>query len=66
MVYRSSSSGRKRGGSCQEEEWEVPDLRAKLKEAEDRRIRAEEELKNLQVCRNMHAYIHNMYVLIHT
>ena len=31
-----------------EEEWEESDLRARLEEAEDRRMEAEEELKNQQ------------------
>ena len=35
-------------GSSYEEDWKESDLRAKLEEAEDRRMRAEEELKNLQ------------------
>ena len=35
-------------GGSGEEEWEESDLRARLEEAEDRRMRAEEELKNLQ------------------
>ena len=36
------------GRSDHEEEFEMSDLRAKLEEAEDRRMRAEEELKILQ------------------
>ena len=35
-------------GGSGEEGWEESDLRARLEEAEDRRMRAEEELKNLQ------------------
>ena len=35
-------------GGSGEEEWEESDLWARLEEAEDRRMRAEEELKNLQ------------------
>ena len=35
-------------GGSGEEGWEESDLRARLEEAEDKRMRAEEELKNLQ------------------
>ena len=44
---RGGGGGGGEGGSG-EEEWEESDLRARLEEAEDRRMRAEEELKNLQ------------------
>ena len=44
---RGEAGGGGEGGSG-EEEWEESDLRARLEEAEDRRMRAEEELKNLQ------------------
>ena len=44
---RVGAGGGGEGGSG-EEDWEASDLRARLEEAEDRRMRAEEELKNLQ------------------
>ena len=44
---RGGAGGGGEGGSG-EEGWEESDLRARLEEAEDRRMRAEEELKNLQ------------------
>ena len=44
---RGGGGGGGEGGSG-EEEWEESDLRARLEEAEDKRMRAEEELKNLQ------------------
>ena len=44
---RGGAGGGGEGGS-DEEGWEESDLRARLEEAEDRRMRAEEELKNLQ------------------
>ena len=44
---RGGGGGGGEGGSG-EEEWEESDLRARLEEAEDRRMRAEEELKDLQ------------------
>ena len=48
-------------GSGHEEEWEMSDLTAKREEAEDRRMGAEEELKNLKVC-TIHTIIivHNL------
>ena len=47
MVVGGGAGGGGEGGSG-EKEWEESDLRARLEEAEDRRMRAEEELKNLQ------------------
>ena len=44
---RGGAGGGGEGGSG-EEGWEESDLRARLEEAEDKRMRAEEELKNLQ------------------
>ena len=42
--------GGSEGGSSLMEEWEASDTRAMLEEEKDRRMRAEEELNNLQVC----------------
>ena len=50
LQTKEEMAGRGGGGERGRGELELSDVKAKLEEEKDRRLRSEEELKNLQVC----------------
>ena len=64
-LLRVKEAEEKERGNSDEEEWEESDLRARLEEAKDRRMRAEEELMNLisKVAEMENEEVHKQLVL---
>ena len=64
-LLRVKEAEEKERGNSDEEEWEESDLRARLEEAKDRKMKAEEELMNLmsKVAEMENEEVHKQLVL---